>query len=105
MWGLQGRGRPGEWGTGGEGEGVRVRSGRYWPYAQRCKEARSLETGEQLVTISLEEAQALLAQPRQRRGRGVVAHGGSGHDPRLRMRLDDDLRTHQRAWKKAMLGG
>jgi DNA topoisomerase-1 len=57
-------------GAGADGEEVTVRNGRYGPYAQRGKETRSLETEEQLLTISLEEAEALLAQPRERRGRG-----------------------------------
>jgi DNA topoisomerase I len=57
-------------GIGADGEEVTVRNGRYGPYAQRGKETRSLESEEQLLTISLEEAEALLAQPRERRGRG-----------------------------------
>jgi DNA topoisomerase-1 len=51
-----------------DGEEVTVRNGRYGPYVQRAKESRSLETEEQLFTISLEDALALLAQPRERRG-------------------------------------
>jgi DNA topoisomerase-1 len=61
---------PRELGVGAEGEEVTVRNGRYGPYAQRGKETRSLEAEEQLLTITLDEAEALLAQPRQRRGRG-----------------------------------
>ena len=57
-------------GIGADGEEVTVRNGRYGPYAQRGKETRSLEAEEQLLTITLDEAEALLAQPRQRRGRG-----------------------------------
>jgi DNA topoisomerase-1 len=57
-------------GVGADGEEVTVRNGRYGPYAQRGKETRSLEAEEQLLTITLDEAEALLAQPRQRRGRG-----------------------------------
>ena len=57
-------------GVGADGEEVTARNGRYGPYVQKGKETRSLESEEQLLTISLEEAQALLAQPRQRRGRG-----------------------------------
>jgi len=57
-------------GVGPDGEEVTVRNGRYGPYVQHGKETRSLESEEQLLTISLEDAQALLAQPRQRRGRG-----------------------------------
>ena len=51
-----------------DGEEVTVRNGRYGPYVQRAKESRSLETEEQLFTISLEDALAVLAQPRERRG-------------------------------------
>ena len=57
-------------GVGADSEEVTVRNGRYGPYVQQGKETRSLESEEQLLTISLEDAQALLAQPRQRRGRG-----------------------------------
>jgi DNA topoisomerase-1 len=40
---------------------------------QKGKESRSLETEEQIFTISLEGALALLAQPRQRRGQRLAA--------------------------------
>ena len=46
-------------------------NGRYGPYIKQGSESRSLDTEEQLFTITLEEAQALLAQPKQRRGRGA----------------------------------
>jgi DNA topoisomerase-1 len=51
-----------------DGEEVTARNGRYGPYVQQGKESRSLESEEQLFSISLEDALALLAQPRQRRG-------------------------------------
>jgi DNA topoisomerase I len=57
-------------GAGADGEEVTARNGRYGPYVQRGKETRSLESEDQLLTIGLAEAEALLAQPRQRRGRG-----------------------------------
>jgi DNA topoisomerase I len=57
-------------GAGADGEEVTARNGRYGPYVQRGKETRSIESEDRLLTISLEEAEALLAQPRQRRGRG-----------------------------------
>jgi DNA topoisomerase-1 len=47
-----------------------VRNGRYGPYVQKGAESRSLESEEQLLTITLPEALTVLAQPRQRRGRG-----------------------------------
>ncbi len=57
-------------GIGEDGEEITARNGRYGPYVQQGKETRSLETEEQLLTISIDDAKALLAQPRQRRGRG-----------------------------------
>jgi DNA topoisomerase-1 len=57
-------------GAGADGEDVTARNGRYGPYVQRGKETRSIESEEQLLTITLGEAEGLLAQPRQRRGRG-----------------------------------
>jgi len=49
---------------------VTARNGRYGPYVQKGTESRSLESEEQLLTISLPDALTVLAQPRQRRGRG-----------------------------------
>jgi DNA topoisomerase-1 len=54
-------------GVASDGEEIIARNGRYGPYVQKEKESRSLETEEQLFTITVEEALALLAQPRQRR--------------------------------------
>jgi DNA topoisomerase I len=51
-----------------DGEEVTARNGRYGPYVQKGKESRSLESEEQLLTIDLPQALAVLAQPRQRRG-------------------------------------
>jgi DNA topoisomerase-1 len=59
-------------GVAEDGEEVVARNGRYGPYVQKGKESRSLESEEQLLTITLEEALALLAQPRQR-GRRAAA--------------------------------
>ena len=60
-------------GVAPDGEEVVARNGRYGPYIQQGKESRSLETEEQLFTIDLEGALALLAQPRQRRGQRASA--------------------------------
>jgi len=56
-----------------DGEEVVARNGRYGPYVQQGKESRSLESEEQLFTIDLPGALALLAQPRQRRGQRAAA--------------------------------
>jgi DNA topoisomerase I len=55
-------------GVGDDGEEVVARNGRYGPFVQKGKESRSLESEEQLFTITLPEALTVLAQPRQRRG-------------------------------------
>jgi DNA topoisomerase I len=57
-------------GVGEDGEEIVARNGRYGPYVQQGKESRSLETEEQLLTIDLDEARAILAKPKERRGRG-----------------------------------
>src|SRR5579862_8826501 len=59
-------------GVAEDGEEVVARNGRYGPYVQKGKESRSLESEEQLFTIDLPGALALLAQPRQRRGRAAA---------------------------------
>ncbi len=53
-----------------DGVEVTAQNGRYGPYVKKDTESRSLESEEQLFTISLEDALALLAQPKERRGRG-----------------------------------
>jgi DNA topoisomerase-1 len=58
-------------GTAPDGEEVLARTGRYGPYVQKEKETRSLEREEQVFEITLDEALALLAQPKPR-GRGAA---------------------------------
>ena len=53
-----------------DGVEVTAQNGRYGPYVKKDTESRSLEGEEQLFTISLEDALALLAKPKERRGRG-----------------------------------
>lgn len=43
-------------------------NGRYGPYVKKDKESRSLESEEELFTITMEEAEKLLAEPKRRRG-------------------------------------
>jgi len=54
-----------------DGEEIVVSNGRYGPFIKKGAETRSLESEEQLFAITAEEALALLAQPKQRRGRGA----------------------------------
>jgi len=72
-------------GTGPDGVEVVAQNGRYGPYVKRGTETRSLETEEQLLTMTLAEATALLSQPKLRRGRGAATPRGPlreiGADP------------------------
>jgi DNA topoisomerase-1 len=54
-----------------DGVEVTAQNGRYGPFVKKGSESRSLESEEQLFTITLEDALALLAQPKQR-GRGAA---------------------------------
>jgi len=55
-----------------DGEDVVVTNGRYGPYVRRGKESRSLESEEEMFTITLEQALAKLAEPRVRGGRAAA---------------------------------
>ena len=56
-----------------DGTEITAQNGRYGPYVKKGAESRSLESEEQLHTVSLEEALALLAEPKRRRGQAVAA--------------------------------
>jgi len=56
-----------------DGVEITTQTGRFGPYLKKGSETRSLETEEQIFTISLEECLALLAKPRARRGRETKA--------------------------------
>ena len=60
-----------------DGEEVIVTNGRYGPYVKRAKESRSLETEEEMFTITLDEALAKLAEPRTRGRRPPPRRSGS----------------------------
>ncbi|MFS4096512.1 type I DNA topoisomerase [Streptomyces sp. AF1A] len=53
-------------GTDAEGQEITAQNGRYGPYLKKGTDSRSLQTEEQLFTITLEEALAIYAQPKQR---------------------------------------
>ena len=55
-----------------DGEPVTVQNGRYGPYVKHGAESRSLESEEQMFAITMDEARALLAQPKPR-GRAARA--------------------------------
>jgi DNA topoisomerase I len=49
-----------------DGELVTVQNGRYGPYVKKGADSRSLESEEQMFTITLDEARELFAQPKPR---------------------------------------
>jgi DNA topoisomerase-1 len=60
-------------GEGEDGTAVETFNGRYGPYVKKGTDSRSLETEGQIFTLTMDEAQAIFAQPKVRRGRGVAA--------------------------------
>jgi hypothetical protein len=52
-----------------DGETVTVQNGRYGPYVKKGTDSRSLDSEDQLFTLSLAEAKEMFAQPKTR-GRG-----------------------------------
>jgi DNA topoisomerase-1 len=55
-----------------DGEEITAQNGRYGPYLKKGTDSRSIQSESQLLTISLEEALAIYAQPKQR-GRAAAA--------------------------------
>ena len=53
-------------GAGADGEEVTAQNGRYGPYLKKGTDSRSLETEDQIFDITLEQAEAIYAQPKQR---------------------------------------
>lgn len=52
-----------------DGEPIQVFNGRFGPYMKKGSDSRSLESEDQIFTITLEEAEAIFAQPKQRGAR------------------------------------
>jgi DNA topoisomerase-1 len=56
-----------------DGAEILALNGRYGPYLKKGDDSRSLAAEEQLFSVTLEEALAIFAQPKQRGGRGAAA--------------------------------
>jgi DNA topoisomerase-1 len=64
------------------GEEIVADNGRYGPYVRKGTDYRSLESEDQLFTVTLEEAVDLLSKPRARRARQAAAPLAElGNDP------------------------
>jgi DNA topoisomerase-1 len=59
-------------GVGEDGEEITAQNGRYGPYLKKGSDSRSLTSEDQLLTITLDEALKIYAQPKQR-GRAAAA--------------------------------
>jgi DNA topoisomerase I len=59
-------------GVSAEGEEITAQNGRYGPYLKKGTDSRSIETEDQIFEITLDEALAIYAQPKQR-GRAAAA--------------------------------
>jgi DNA topoisomerase-1 len=53
-------------GTDVDGVEITAQNGRYGPYLKKGNDSRSLESEDQIFSITVEEAQAIYAQPKQR---------------------------------------
>jgi DNA topoisomerase-1 len=60
---------PRELGVAPDGEVVTAQNGRYGPYVKQGAESRSLASEDEIFTVTLDEALALFAEPKGRRGR------------------------------------
>jgi DNA topoisomerase-1 len=56
-----------------DGVEIVAQNGRYGPYLKKGNDSRSLASEDQLFTVTLEEATAIFAQPKARRGQGSTA--------------------------------
>jgi len=59
-------------GTASDGVEITAQNGRYGPYLKKGTDSRSLTTEEQIFTVTLAEAEAIYAEPKQR-GRRAAA--------------------------------
>ncbi|MCW2701409.1 MAG: topA [Blastococcus sp.] len=60
-------------GTAPDGEEIQALNGRYGPYIKKGTDSRSLDSEEKLFAVTLEEALAIFAQPKQRGRRAAAA--------------------------------
>ena len=69
-------------GAGEDGEEITAQNGRYGPYLKRGTDSRSLTSEDQIFDITLDQALAIYAQPKQRgRGAATAPLKELGNDP------------------------
>jgi DNA topoisomerase-1 len=60
-------------GAAPDGEEIQALNGRYGPYIKKGTDSRSLDSEEKLFTVTLDEALAIFAEPKQRGRRAAAA--------------------------------
>jgi DNA topoisomerase-1 len=79
-------------GADAEGNEITAQNGRYGPYLKKGTDSRSLDSEEQLFTVTLEEALAIFARPKLRRGQRAkppIAELGANPDNGAPVRVLD----------------
>ena len=59
-------------GVDDDGQEITAQNGRYGPYLKKGTDSRSLGSEDELFSVTMEQAKAIFAQPKQRRGRGAA---------------------------------
>ncbi len=74
-----------------DGAEITAQNGRYGPYLRKGTDSRSLESEDQIFNITLEGAEAIFAQPKQRRGQAKppIAELGPSPDTEKPVRVLD----------------
>ena len=74
-----------------DGAEITAQNGRYGPYLRKGTDSRSLESEDQIFDITLEGAEAIFAQPKQRRGQAKppIAELGTSPDTEKPVRVLD----------------
>jgi len=60
-------------GTDEDGKEITAQNGRYGPYLKKGTDSRTIDSEDKLLTMTLDEAKAIYAQPKQRGGRTAAA--------------------------------
>ncbi len=78
-------------GADGDGTEITAQNGRYGPYLRKGTDSRSLESEDQIFDVTLEAAEAIFAQPKQRRGQAKppIAELGTSPDTEKPIRVLD----------------
>ena len=82
---------PRDVGSDADGHKITAHNGRYGPYLKKGKESRSLETEDEIFTVTVEQAESLFAQPKQhrRRTKPPIAELGEHPDTGAQVRVLD----------------